>query len=78
MFVNVILFWRVAFLLLIFCIEVCLLWGVAYWDGRGRGGSNNLKQVRRRANSNYLPRKTILKVIFALLHRCSTYLISAS
>jgi len=43
--------------------------------GGSRGTSNN---CIREQNSNYLKLKTKLKAIFALLHRCLTYLKSAS
>jgi len=42
--------------------------------GGSRGVSNNYVGEQK---SNYLRRKTKLKVIFAFLHRCSTYLKSA-
>jgi len=54
------------------CESVCVLY---LNRGGSRGTSNNCEGEQ---NSNYLPRKTKLKIIFALLHRCSTYLKSAS
>jgi len=51
--------------------------GPRYSKSRGgsRGTSNNCVGEQK---SNYLLRKTKLKAIFALLHRCLTYLKSTS